>query len=227
MNRVISTLIVMGLLGAIASCTPSPPETQTPEATTPETASPTSPTEQPDTEAQAPDTAAPIEGDLQTYNETTAGIPVIAQYPADIMDVMGSGSGEGVGVFFTFKPQGTHLDEAEVHVFLPAGATTAAEQEPFVTGPGGLAESNGWMIDSVNAEGAPDFSYPWVEMVIHFSTDYEESGYILLGQVDGQAVQVTLFYPAEMPDAYWPAARTVLDSLEFDENLLPITDSGL
>jgi hypothetical protein len=216
MKNVLSILTLVGFMGAIASCTPSAPEAQAPEET--EVQSPA---------AQAPETQSPALSNLQTYDETAAGIPVIAQYPADTMEVMGTGSGEGVGVFFTFKPQGTHLDEAEVHVFLPAGATTAADQEPFVTGPGGLMDSNAWMVDSIQADGSADFPYSWVEMVINFSTDYEESGHILLGQVDGQAVQVTLFYPAEMSDAYWPAARTVLDSLEFDEELLPITSSGL
>ncbi|MGF1497965.1 MAG: hypothetical protein ACFB8W_14250 [Elainellaceae cyanobacterium] len=159
---------------------------------------------------------------LQTYDETASGIPVTAQYPSDTMEAMGLGSGEGVGVFFTFQPQGTHLDDAEVHVFLPAGTTTAAEQEAFITGPGGLAENNGWVIDST---GSAEFTYPWVEQVFNFSTDREESGHILLGQTAGQAVQVTLLYPAEMANAYWPSARVVLDSLAFDAGLLPITSS--
>jgi hypothetical protein len=63
--------------------------------------------------------------------------------------------------------------------------------------------------------------------VINFSTDQERSGQILLGQIHGQAVQITLLYPAGMASAYWPAAKTILDSLEFDPSLLPIHGSGL
>jgi ABC-type phosphate transport system substrate-binding protein len=56
------------------------------------------------------------QGSLMTYNGPAENIPVTAQYP-DTMEVMGTGSGEGVGVFFTFKPQGNALDDAKVHVF--------------------------------------------------------------------------------------------------------------
>ncbi|NJL48996.1 MAG: hypothetical protein HC929_17935 [Leptolyngbyaceae cyanobacterium SM2_5_2] len=50
----------------------------------------------------------------------------------------------------------------------------------------------------------------------------EQSGHILLGQTNDQTVQVTLLYPAEMANAYWPAAKAILDSLEFEPSLLPI-----
>lgn len=170
--------------------------------------------------------AASPQPTLRTYNGPAQQIPVKAQY-LDTMEVAGTGSGEGVGVFFTFKPQGNALDSAQVHIFLPAGAATAADQEPFVTGPNGLMQSNGWLTNRIQRQGSADFPYPWVETVISFSTDQEQSGQILLGQIHGQAVQVTLLYPAEMAGAYWPAARTILDSLEFDPGLLPIHGSGV
>jgi hypothetical protein len=163
---------------------------------------------------------------LRTYDGPAQQIPVKAQYP-DIMEVSGTSSGEGVGVFFTFQPQGNALDSAAVHLFLPAGTATAADQEPLVTGPNGLMKSNGWLTNSIQRDGSADFPYPWVETVINFSIDQEQSGQILLGQIHGQAVQITLLYPAEMASAYWPAARTILDSLEFDPGLLPIHGSGL
>lgn len=172
-------------------------------------------------------TAGPARAEsLRTYDGPAEQIPVKAQY-LNTMEVSGTGSGEGVGVFFTFKSQDNALDNAEVHIFLPAGAATAADQEPFVTGPNGLMKNNGWLTDSIQRDGSADFPYPWVETVINFSTDQEQSGYILLGQIHGQAVQVTLLYPAETASAYWPAARTVLDSLEFDPGLLPIHGSRL
>ncbi|MGV2826813.1 hypothetical protein [Myxosarcina sp. GI1(2024)] len=59
------------------------------------------------------------------------------------MEVFSTGSSEGVGVFFTFKPQSTLMDRAEVHIFLPDGTNTVAELEAFVTGSGGLIENNG------------------------------------------------------------------------------------
>lgn len=163
------------------------------------------------------------QANLQTYDETSAGIPVKAQYP-QTMEVSGMGSGEGVGVFFKFKPQDKVLEEAEVHFFLPAGGKTAAEIEPFVTGPNGLMANNGWTLVK-EAQPPQDLMYPWVKEIITFSTAQEMEGHILLGEIEGQALQVTLLYPREMADNYWSAAKTVLDSVEFDPNLLPIKSS--
>ena len=177
----------------------------------------------------APGLVAETPVSLQTYDETAKGIPVTAQYPKT-MEVFSTGSSEGVGVFFTFKPQAAPMDRAEVHVFLPSGTSTVAELEPFVTGSGGLIENNGWIIGGVdNAEVFPyseEFPYSWVERVVNFKTDMEELGLILLGQTDGQAVQGTLLYPSAMADAYWSDAKTVLDSLEFNAELLPISQSS-
>jgi hypothetical protein len=161
---------------------------------------------------------------LMTYNGPAENIPVTAQYP-DTMEVMGTGSGEGVGVFFTFKPQGNALDDAEVHVFLPANTSDTGDLMEFITGPNGLIENNGWSLDNTRADNVADFPYPWVEMVFDISTDMEQSGHIVIGQSNGQAIQVTVLYPAEMADAYWASARPVMDSLEFDPDLLPVTTS--
>ena len=175
-------------------------------------------------ESMAPESSDTVQGGLLTYDGPAQNIPVTAQYP-DTMEVMGTGSGEGVGVFFTFKPQGNALDDAEVHVFLPANTSDTGDLMEFITGPNGLIESNSWYLDNTRADNVSDFPYPWVEMVFDISTDMEQSGHIVIGQSNGQAVQVTVLYPAEMADAYWPAARTVLESLEFDADLLPVTTS--
>ncbi|WP_039726241.1 hypothetical protein [Leptolyngbya iicbica] len=161
---------------------------------------------------------------LLTYDGPAENIPVTAQYP-DTMTVMGTGSGEGVGVFFTFTPQGNALDDAEVSVFLPANTSDTGDLMDFITGPNGLIENNGWTLDGSRADTASEFPYPWFEMVFDISTDMEQSGHILIGQAAGQPIQVVVLYPAEMADEFWPAANTVLDSLEFDANLLPITTS--
>jgi hypothetical protein len=162
--------------------------------------------------------------DLMTYEGPAEGIPVTAQYP-DTMAVMGTGSGEGVGVFFTFEPQGNALDDAEVSIFLPANTADTGALMEFITGPNGLIANNGWSLDNSRADNVADFPYPWVEMVFDISTDFEQSGHIVIGQSNGQAVQVVVLYPAEMSDAFWPSARTVLDSLEFEADLLPVTTS--
>lgn len=168
---------------------------------------------------------APAEGSVEgsLYDGPAQGIPLTARAPAT-MEVAGVGSGEGVGVFFTFRPGSAGLDDARVHVFLPAGTDAATDLAPFVTGPGGLLESNGWTPGDVRSP-SPDFPYPWVETVVDFSTGEDESGHVLLGHAEGQAVQVTLLYPDDAADDYWAAARTVLETLEFDPALLPIGSS--
>lgn len=161
-----------------------------------------------------------------TYDGTDNGIPVRARYP-NLVEVSGFGSGEGVAVFFEFKPRGDALDGSEVHLFLPAGGSSASDITPFVTGPGGVIESNGWSLEGSRSDGVTEFSYPWFETVFDVTTDTGQSGHILLGQTAGQAVQVTLLYPAEMADEYWGIAKPILESLEFEPDLLPIRSSGL
>jgi len=180
----------------------------------------------PETEPETSNPASSPSGqmDLMTYEGPAEGIPVTAQYP-DTMAVMGTGSGEGVGVFFTFEPQGNALDDAEVSVFLPANTSDTGDLMDFITGPNGLIENNGWSLDNSRADNVADFPYRWVEMVFDINTDFEQSGHIVIGQSNGQAVQVVVLYPAEMANSFWPSARTVLDSLEFEADLLPVTTS--
>jgi hypothetical protein len=207
-NRPLSLLIVCALTAVGGACSP--------QISTPDVSS----TDEPSAAEQT------ARVDLLIYDETANGIPVVAQYPGS-MSVMGAGSGEGVGVFFTFEPQGNALDDAEVHIFLPSGTASAAALEPLVTGPNGLMENNGWTRGGVEEAGAERFPYGWVEMVIDFSTDMEQSGHILLGQAHAQAVQVTLLYPVELVDQYWAAATSVLETLRFDADLLPLRASNL
>lgn len=174
----------------------------------------------------SPEEVTADSGTLQTYDGTAYQYPLRAQYP-DTMEVDGGCGAEGCGFFFTFVPQGNALDNADVHVFVPAGATSAAELEPRVTGPNGLIENAGWTVNEIEPGESEQFPYDWVETVISFSDDQEMSGYVLLGETSGQAVQVLLQYPEEMADAYWPNAQTVLESLEFEEELLPLAPSNV
>lgn len=172
----------------------------------------------PKVSADVAQTIKNTQGKLQPYDE--ANIPLKTLYPAT-MKVSSSGSGEGVGIFFTFKPQGNALDDAEISFFFPKGSATAADFEKFVTGSNGLIENNGWKLDKQTTD-ISQFPYSWVKKVIHFSTDKEQSGRILLGETNSQAVQVILLYPAEMSEAYWPSAKTILENVEFKNELLPI-----
>lgn len=172
------------------------------------------------------DEDATAQTNLLTYDGSAQNIPVSAQYP-DTIEVDASASGEGVGVFFNFEPQGNALDDAEISVFLPANTASTNDLMEFITGPNGLIENNDWSLDGSRADTASEFSYPWFEMVFDISTDFEQSGHILIGQSNGQAIQVVVLYPAEMADEFWPAANIVLESLEFDADLLPVTNSGV
>jgi hypothetical protein len=174
-----------------------------------------------DSKASEPSSQA----DLLTYDGRSTGIPVTARHPATIR-VEGTGSGEGVGVFFSFDPQGNELDRSSLHVFLPSGASSAAEQEPFVRGTNGLMASNRWVEQEGGGEALRGFSTAGSRRSSTSPPARGQSGHILLGQAHGQAVQVTLLYPPSMADAYWSAATTVLESLEFDADSLPIRRSN-
>ncbi len=176
-------------------------------------------------EAAKPEAPAPEEGrketaKLQTYDEP--GMPLRAGYP-ETMTVEGGCSGEGCGFTFNFKPQGNALDKAEVHIFLPAGAASAADQELFVTGPNGLLHNNGWKKEGETTDTG-EFAYEWISKIINFSDPGNQGmvGKILLGEASGQAVQVTLYYPDEMADEFLAQAHLVLENLEFKEDKLPL-----
>lgn len=156
---------------------------------------------------------------LKTYDDPTMAIAT--KYPSN-MTVDANCSGEGCGYFFKFTPQKNALDDAEVHIFLPAGAKTAAQAE---IGLNDLIQSNGWTVAS-KSTSPQEWKYPWVKKVITFSTDKEMAGHILIGETNGQGVRVTLLYPAEMSGAYVPAAKIILDNLQFKPDKLPITTQG-
>jgi len=149
---------------------------------------------------------------LRSYDGRGEGIPLTARYP-DGMTAQSTASSEGAAVYFRFSPREDALANAEVHVYLPTGAATAADQEPFVTGPNGLIANNGWAVVGRSATATAQFPYPWIDTVIDFHAPGGQSGHVLLGNAHGHAVQVTLLYPDSLPDAYWSSARTVLDTL--------------
>jgi hypothetical protein len=158
---------------------------------------------------------------LQIYNEP--GMAIRTKYP-DTMKVEGTGSGEGSGFIFSFKPRGNALDQAKVHIFLPRGAATAAAQEPFVTGPMGLFENNGWK-KTGETKGTGEFPYGWVRKIISFSDPGNKGmvGKILLGEASGQAVQVILYYPNDMGKEF--LANVILENLHFKSDKLPLGKS--
>jgi len=160
----------------------------------------------------------------QIYDEPQ--MPIRTQYPPT-MHAEGGCSGEGCGFTFTCQPQGNALDKAEVHIFLPRGAATAAAHEPFVTGPRGLLESNGWKKET-GAKDTAQFPYGWVKKVIGFSDPRQVGmrGEILLGEAGGQAVQVTLYYPGALSKAFLPNADVILGNLHFKRDKLPLGKSG-
>lgn len=160
---------------------------------------------------------------LQIYDEP--GMAIRAEYPAT-MEVQGTGSGEGSGFIFSFKPRGNALDKASVHIFLPRGAATAAAQEPFVTGPKGLLENNGWKKEG-ETKDTGKFASEWVRKVISFSDpkNKDMAGKILLGEAHGQAVQVTLYYPADQGDEFLTNAHLILGKLNFKSDKLPLKKS--
>jgi hypothetical protein len=162
-------------------------------------------------------------GKLQTYDEP--GMPIRTQYP-DNMKVQDQCSGEGCGFTFTFKPQGNSLDKAEVHIFLPSGAATAAAQEPFVTGPNGLFENNGWKKEGETTDTGK-FPYGWVRKIISFSDPGNKDmvGKILLGETCGQAVQVMLYYPSDMDKEFLTNTNLILEKLHFKSDKLPLGKS--
>ena len=160
----------------------------------------------------------------KTYNGPEYNFPIKTQYP-NTMQVDGGCAGEGCGFSFTFLPQNNDLDNAEVHIFIPRGTKTAAEQAVLITGPNGLIENNNWAIVSLGTT-TQYLPADWVKTVIDFAADDGETGQIILGEVNGQAIQVMIIYPTAMADQFWSAAAMVLQNLTFETELLPLQPSS-
>jgi hypothetical protein len=158
------------------------------------------------------------------YNGPEYNFPIKTQYP-NTMQVEGGCGGEGCGFSFTFLPQDNDLDNAEVHIFIPRGTKTAAEQAVFITGANGLIENNGWAIAELG-QPPQQLSADWVKQVINFRTEENETGQIILGEVDGQAVQIMVIYPTPMADQFWSGAAMVLQNLTFEMELLPLQSAS-
>jgi hypothetical protein len=157
-------------------------------------------------------------------NTITYDDPVMAiatKYPKN-MTLNATCSGEGCGYFFNFKPKGNALDEAQLHIFLSAGARNAAQVERGTTD---LIKGNGWTVDK-KAKPPQHLMYPWVKKIITFSAEKNMMGYILIGETNRQGVRVTLLYPKQMSNDFLPAAKTILDNLRFKADKLPITTKG-
>ena len=216
MKKLIFTIVTTFVIIKVMGCSPK----SIPESTIKEDIN----LEQKANESQQPEPISQV--NLQNYDETANGIPLTTKYP-DTIDVITTGSGEGVGVFFEFKPQGNALERAEVHFFFPTGSKTATELESFsIERSNSLMVNNGW---TPVREATPpqDLLYPWVKKIITFSAPQEMMGRILLGETNGQGLRVTLLYPAEMADAYWFSVKPLLDNVEFEANLLPIKSNEM
>jgi len=197
------SLTAIALLLVLGACSPSSPTPEEPAAPDAGTLNPH--------ESMPPAAGQPA---LLTFDGTTQNVPVTARYP-DALDVSAMGSSEGVGVHFSFRPGNAALADAELHVFLPGGSVTVEELLPFVTGQQGLMANNGWSELQRAPAGSGRFTQPWAATVIDFQAANGHSGHIVLGQTDGQAIQVTLLYPDELADTFWSAMTPVLDSLAF------------
>lgn len=211
MKKLIFTIVTTFVIIKVMGCSPN---------STPENRIKADPNlEQKSVESQQPEPTSEV--NLRNYDETANGIPVKTKYP-DTIEVQSMGSGEGVGVFFEFKPQGNALDRAEIHFFFPTGTRTATEVEAFsLVGSNSLMTNNSWT-PVTEATPPQELIYPWVKKIITFSAPQEMMGQIILGETNGQGLRVTLLYPAEMADAYWFSVKPLLDNVDFEANLLPI-----
>jgi hypothetical protein len=165
---------------------------------------------------------APARAEQKTRLYDEPNMAIMTYYP-DNMKVDDTCSGEGCGFTFRFIPQGNALDKAEIHLFLPRGAATAVEQEPFVIGPNGLLENNGWKMVGESRDTGK-FPYGWVRKVISFSDPQNKNmvGKILLGEASGQAVQVMLYYPNDEGTEFLANTKIILEKLHFKSDKLPL-----
>lgn len=203
-------LLILGAAGLLAiACnraTPTGPTVNEAGEATPTT--PPTPTEQPLSGAG-----------LEVYTEPT--IPITTRYPGSFVAI---GAETEAGVSLEFTVTGNGAETAKMSFLLPADNTTPVELEQAVIQPGGLFESNDWVVLEDSAL-VKRLNYPWMRTVIAFSGENDMSGAVILGEVDTQTVQLIVLYPDAYAEDYWTAATIILDNLEFKPELLPVGQS--
>jgi len=82
-------------------------------------------------------------------------------------------------------------------------------------------ENNGWQKESESTD-AGKFPYGWVKKVISFTDPGNKGmvGEILLGEDSHQAVEVILYYPADMRGEFLTNANLILGHLQFKSDKL-------
>jgi len=128
------------------------------------------------------------------------------------MQVSATGSGEGIGrVLYLPTAAATHWIVRGLHIFLPAGTVTAAEQESFVTGANGLMASNGWTQVARQPASSSRFRQKWVQVVIDFKAEQGYRTYPARGRRRPRNPG-DLLYPESLSETYWLAVRPILDT---------------
>ena len=145
-------------------------------------------------------------------------IPIAAQYPEQLQ-AEGRLTDEGANLEFTF-PEAIAAS-AKMTFTLPATAVTSIDLERTATEPDGLLAQNNWQVLEDSAL-VKRLNYPWIRTVIAFSGEGDLSGAVILGETNGQTVQLVVQYPDAAAQTYWATAMLILDNLEFDAEQLPL-----
>ncbi|MEM6425866.1 MAG: hypothetical protein AAF728_12000, partial [Cyanobacteria bacterium P01_D01_bin.128] len=145
-------------------------------------------------------------------------IPISTQYPEQLQ-AEGRLTDEGASLEFTFPA--AIAASAKMTFTLPATAVTSIDLERTATEPDGLLAQNNWQVLEDSAL-VKRLNYPWIRTVIAFSGEDDLSGAVILGETNGQTVQLVVQYPDAAAQTYWATAMLILDNLEFDAEQLPL-----
>ncbi|MBW4574963.1 MAG: hypothetical protein KME08_06715 [Aphanothece sp. CMT-3BRIN-NPC111] len=123
-------------------------------------------------------------------------------------------SDEGTGVRFFVNTGGIKKEDAYVHFFFPARATSLGNLKKFVNGRRGLLATNGWQV--VNR--TRNVPYRWAKERIGFQQRQGNEtilGHVYLGEYKGKAFYAIAHYPAEYGDGFGPRANLIFQNLQF------------
>ncbi len=137
----------------------------------------------------------------------------ITYFPANDFVPESASSGEGTGIRFYYNVGGNQNEDVYVSVSFLNWINNLKQLEKFVTGKGGLIQSNQWKV--VNR--TEDVPYSWAKEKIVFEQRQggeNISGEIYLGEAEGKVFYVITHYPAEYADGFAPRANFILKNLQ-------------
>lgn len=158
---------------------------------------------------------------LTAYRDANYGVETYI--PAQDFLPKPTASGEGMSVRFISNFGGRKNEKAKINVFFPAGNPGIDQLRDMTIGPQGIFAMNKWRL--IRSDKKVKLPYSWAQEQYFFQhRDGEEylSGYVIIGESAGRAMQVIATYPPDYAEGFLPRSHILLKHLKIS----PLKEPG-